>query len=191
MKRKKPIHTEATTQNPDSLPAYTTIHYQTDAYVNENSLLEIDKNELDREWSVQPKLYHEYAVMLADARRKLDEAEAGFKVVKSEVDKAIRSRPSKYGLADKPTEASIAATIVLQKKYIKAQNAIILAQYDANITEAMVKSLDHKKAALENMVRLHGQDYFSTPRADSEGREKLDNQRSDRVAKMCRKSKKE
>jgi hypothetical protein len=191
MKRKSKLPKTETNIKPypkDNEDVHT--FFDTDAYSNENSLLEIDRNELDAEWAKQPKLYHEYAVQLGEMKRKLDEAEANLKVVKADVDKAIRLRPSKYSLADKPTEASIATTIVIQKRYIKAQNEVVMAQYDVNITDAMVRSLDHKKSALENMVRLHGQDYFSTPKADAVGRERLDEQRSDKVAKMCRKPKK-
>lgn len=154
----------------------------------EESLLAIDNTQLDREWAKQPKLYHEYATQSAEVRRVLDEKEAEFKVAKAEVDKRIRTNPTKYGLSEKPTEASIASTILLQKKYLKAQNEVILAQYDVNIIDAMVRSLDHKKSALENMVRLHGQDYFSTPKADADGHQNLNGRRSDRIAKKCTKT---
>jgi len=155
--------------------------------VPSSSILEIDMNELDVEWGQQPKYYHEYAIQRAQAQRKLDEAEAELKVVKAEVDRAIRDAPSKYNLADKPTEASIASTIFLQPRYQKAQSIVIASQEHVNIIDAMVRSLDHKKAALENMVRLHGMDYFSSPKVDSENERKINEQRSNKVAKMCAK----
>ncbi len=150
-------------------------------------ILSIDMNELDAEWAKQPKLYHEYASQRAHSQRKLDEAEAELKVVKAEVDRWIRDEPTKYNLSEKPTEVSIASTIFLQPEYKAAQKAVILAQEQVNIIDAMVRSLDHKKAALENMVRLHGMDYFAEPRINSENTKKMQEQRSDKVAKLCRK----
>ncbi|MDX9779526.1 MAG: hypothetical protein RBT66_00655 [bacterium] len=157
--------------------------------IQESSILEIDRNELDREWAMQPKLYHKYADDLARARKALDEAEAAVKVVRADIDKRIRKNPSKYDLPDKPTETAIANTILLRKQFIEAQNAVIEAQFSVNILYAMTTSLDHKKAALENMVRLHGQDYFSTPKTDAKGYEKLEKERSNTVARKCVKQK--
>ena len=130
------------------------------------NILEPDKDDLLREWKIQPKLYFQYAEMLAKARTKLDRADAELKVVKAEVDRKIRDEPAEYRLKDNPTEASIASAVLRQKEYRKSQSNLILAQERVNILEAFVKALDHRKSALENIVRLHGQQYFATPVAE-------------------------
>ena len=151
--------------------------------------LSIDQNDLDKEWCKQPRLYHTYAIELAEARLREDEAEATFKAIKATLDGLIRSNPSAYDLEDKPKETAIASTIILQDEYMKAQKKVNDAQYKVSLLFAMTGSLDHKKAALENLVKLHGQDYFSTPRTDSYNRERMESERSNTVAKKCRKGK--
>ncbi len=151
------------------------------------AILSIDINELDMEWARQPKLYFEYASELAHARRRSDEAEAELKLIKAEIDRDIRDKPIFYNLKQSPTEASITTTVFLQKRFKLAQSKVIILQERVGVLEAMVKSLDHKKAALENMVRLDSRNYFSEPRTDADGMKVLDEQRSDRVSKMCKK----
>lgn len=151
------------------------------------SFFEIDMNELDKECATHPKTYHEYAMQMPQARKKLGEAEAELKLVKAEVDKAIRSDPEEYDLASKPTESSIATTIFLQKEYKQAQRNVIDAQYNVDMLDAMLRSLDRKGSMIDNAVKLHGQDYFSPIRMDEKNTKMIDGQRSDHVAKMCRK----
>ena len=159
------------------------------AIINDESVLNIDQNDLDREFCKQPRLYIKYATELADARLSLDENDVRLKTIKATLDSLIRSDPSAYNLPDKITETVIASTIIMQDEYTKAQRKVHTAQYKVNLLFAMVGALDHKKSALENLVKLHGQNYFSTPRSDSEGRERLEKERSNKVAKKCRKDK--
>ena len=155
----------------------------------DESVLDVDQNDLDREFCKQPRLYIKYASELADARLALDEADAAFKTIKATLDSLIRSDPSAYDLPEKITETVIASTIIIQDEYMKAQKKVHSAQYKVNLLFAMTGALDHKRSSLENLVKLHGQNYFSTPRSDSEGRERLEKERGDKVAKKCRKDK--
>lgn len=132
------------------------------------SILEPDENDLVREWHRQPKLFFEHARMLAKSRGDLDRAEAELKVVKAEIDRKIRDNPTEYNLAEKPTEASITSTVFLQKEHKRAQSKVIGLQERVNLLYGLVQALDHRKAALENMVKLHGQSYFATPVAKAE-----------------------
>lgn len=160
---------------------------KTQETIQPEAILSIDLNELDKEWARQPKLYFDYASELAHSRRKLDETEAEVKLVKAEIDRDIRDKPILYNLKQQPTEASINTTIFLQPRFKEVQRRVIILQERVNVLEAMVKSLDHKKAALENMVRLDARNYFAEPRTDADGMKVLDEQRSDRVSKMCKK----
>lgn len=135
---------------------------------DEINVLEPNEYDLVGEWHKQPKGYLQYALQLAEARKELDRTEAEFKVCKAEVDSTIRENPHKYGLLEKLTEVLIANTVLLQPKHKKAQNRVIIAQEKVNMLYAMVTAWDHRKSALENMVRLHGQSYFSTPQASPE-----------------------
>lgn len=132
------------------------------------SWIEIDKNRLDREWLNQPKLYLEYSDKLAIARRKLDEAESELKVVECDLYRAVRKNPSKFGLDDKPTESSITKTIPSQKEYKEAVEFVNSRKYKVNLLQGVVIALDHRKRALQNLVMLLGQQYFSPPTALNE-----------------------
>lgn len=131
-------------------------------------LFDIDENNLVEEWKNQPKYYIRYAMKLADARRDLEQSKADLELTKAELDSDIRECPDDYDLA-KITEAAIAATIITTKKY-KAKFAEHLeVKRKVDTLQAFVTALDHRKRALENLVDLHGQQYYSTPRGESEG----------------------
>jgi len=152
-------------------------------------VLDVDKDDLDRECCIQPRIYMTYASELAEARLREAEAESTFKAIKATLDGLIRSNPSAYDLPDKVTETVIAHTIVLQDEYMKAQKKVNDAQYKVSLLFAMIGSLDIKRSSIESLVKLHGQNYFSTPRTDPYNRERMESERSNKVAKKCRKGK--
>jgi hypothetical protein len=127
----------------------------------------VDKERLDEEWVNQPDLFHEFAIQLADARLELEEAKAELDVVAAELDRDIRERPNKFGL-DKFTETAVKNTVLTQQAYKAQVSAVNKARHRMDIVQAAVTACDHRKKALENLVYLHGQDYFSTPRARGE-----------------------
>lgn len=133
----------------------------------EVNVLEIDPDALDQEWLKQPGLYFEFAEQLADARRKLDRAKSALDVVAADLDKCIREDPQQFDL-EKITEAQVTKTVLVQDEYQEALKEVQNANYRVNLIQAMVTALDHRKKALENFVFLHGQNYFSEPRARGE-----------------------
>lgn len=150
-------------------------------------ILEPDKNLLDEEWIAQPKLYLYWAEKLEDEKQGLDDAKREFDVVKAEfeevkakLDLDIRRVPDKYGLP-KVTDKSVAMVMLLQPKYKKAQDTLFDAQavidgvkHTVGILQAVVKSLEQRKSSLENLVNLHGQKYFATPRVSGDLRETME-----------------
>lgn len=132
-----------------------------------------DRDALDEEWVRQPELYHQYAVDLADARLDLEEKKNKLEVIRAELDKDIRTSPEDYEL-QKITETAISATILTQSRYTKGLERVNKARHRVDVLTAAVTALDHKKKALENLVYLHGQDYFSSPKAKGENSEEMD-----------------
>ena len=136
--------------------------------------VQIDEYALDEEWTGQPSLYFRYAAMLADAKRDLDEAKNGLEVVKAETARAIRSDPQSYGLA-KVTENSVAETVPLQQGVKDSQEDVIQCRHRADVVQAAVAALDHRKKGLEKLVELSLANYFSKPRVKGEeARQKMD-----------------
>lgn len=125
--------------------------------------LEIDPNALDVEWLRQPKLIGKYHDLLVDAKEEVDDARQDLDNEKAKLDLDIRSNKEKYDL-DKTTEAVISSTILLQKSYKEAQKEFNEANYNHLMIQNSLKALEHKKKALENLVILHGQNYFASPK---------------------------
>jgi len=127
------------------------------------SFTQIDESQLDQEWLRQPALFHKYAIKLAQAKADLAEAKAELDVTCSEVSLAIRQNPGKFGLT-KLTDKGVEAATLLQREYVLALREVNRQKYRVDVYQAAVDSLEHRKRALENLVTLHGQDYFATPR---------------------------
>lgn len=151
-------------------------------------IFEIDMYELDREWVRQPKLFFNFARQLADAREQVERSKAEMDVVKAEMDQEIRNSPEDYDIG-KVTEAAITAAIAMSKEMKQAQSEFIRAKHNADILQGAVNALEHRKSALERLVSLHGQNYFSTPVADSDGREAKESMSKTRNKKKARKRK--
>lgn len=135
----------------------------------DSSILSIDPDRLDEEWINQPEIFFEYAQKKAGASRRVDEAKAELEVVEAELAKAIRNRPERFGLS-KITDKGLESVILMQDDYITARQELTDAKYELDLLDAMVKALHQRKSALENLVDLHGQSYFASPRESENSR---------------------
>ncbi|MFA5377446.1 MAG: hypothetical protein WC455_16965 [Dehalococcoidia bacterium] len=124
--------------------------------------VEINPDALDCEWVKQASLFGEYCMEQAGARAKLDAVKERLDVKVAGLGLKVRSNPATYGL-DKVTEASVQAVILLDVECAKLREEIAVAQYELEVMSAAVRALDQKKSALENLVRLQGQNYFAGP----------------------------
>lgn len=122
----------------------------------------IDPNSLDVEWLEQPNLMLKYGRIAAQTKLDMDKAKEKLEVVKAELDKDIRLNPEKYDIA-KLTESVVASTILLQPEYKEASEAYIEATYEFNMARYAVQAISDRKDALENLVKLHGMQYFAGP----------------------------
>lgn len=134
---------------------------------------EIDLSRLEWEWVQQPRLFERAARKLADAKRDLETTKVEVELVKAEVELDVRNHPKNHGLI-KVTEKSIAAAVVLSDEYRSALQTQNRAKYRVDIFQVRVTTLEHKKKALENVVDLYGQQYFSKPKASDKANRELD-----------------
>lgn len=148
-----------------------------------SDFFDIDPNALDKEWVNQPRLYYTYASEAAEARDAWERAKAEKEVMEAEMEEAeaevslkIRRNPDGYNL-EKVTEDCIKKTVLLQAEYkaaqrllFQAQQKVIKAKSKLDLAEVAVKTLDHKKAALEDLVRLRLANYYAEPRDPSGGK---------------------
>ncbi len=151
---------------------------------------DIDLNRLDDEWINQPKMYFKFSERLTDAKEELERCKGRIEIagdelkeIKARLSLRIRKNPKKFfGDEGKPTETAIENRILVHPLYAKAKAVIyqldeklIAANKKVSTYYSAVHTLDHRKAALERLVSLHGQNYFATPRAtDENSREVVD-----------------
>lgn len=152
--------------------------------------LAIDPYCLDEDWLKQSGLFMKYSVMAADAQKRRDQAKEKLDVVKAELDRSIRENPginNKYKL-EKITEAVVTSTILVQPEYKVASDELIEANYELNILQSAVRAFDHKRAALENEVKLWLGSYFSGPKEprDIPGGKRIVDMARDKVSSRMR-----
>lgn len=125
--------------------------------------MHIDEDALEVELLEQPSLMLKYSLKLAEARETRDMAKEELDLVEAGIDRAVRTDPEKYGIAGKVTEGAIKAAVLMAEEYKNAQEKLREADYELNVMHGVVKAIDARKSSLENLVKLHGQQYFAGP----------------------------
>jgi hypothetical protein len=127
--------------------------------------MQIDETALDVEWLEQPNLAMKYGKIYAKARKELTLAEENIKVIRAElIAKANDDPDTCLGAGVKPTGPNIEAYYRNHRKHKAAKDAWVEAQYNCNMAEIAKNEIGFtRKAALEALVTLHGQQYFAGP----------------------------
>lgn len=133
-------------------------------------LVLIDRDALDLEWMDQPRLIRKFTRLEADARFDLDEAEAALKLVEAQLLLDIRGRPDRYGFEKRPTDATVKAAVITQKKYQRAVHAVNEAKHIVGLMASGSRTASHRKTALEKLVDLEWMDYRSEPKTRNQDR---------------------
>ena len=125
--------------------------------------IQIDETALDVEWLDQPSLMMKYSRHAAEMRKRVDLAKEKLEYVKAKIDKDIRTNPDKFGI-DKVTEGAIFSAIQSTETFKEASTKVIETKFELDIAQAAVIAISQRKDALENLVRLYGQQYFAGPK---------------------------
>lgn len=150
--------------------------------------LRIDEDALDLEWLEQPDLMRKYTRLEADAKEAMHRAEDELALVEADLDKQIRVDPEAFDVTVKVTEKVVASVILEQPEYQVAKKKVSETRHEANVLRGVVESVRHRKFALENLVQLHGQNYFAGPSVPRDLR-KEKQQREERAAASNKKVK--
>lgn len=127
---------------------------------NTPSYSKIDKYALDEEWERITDDVETVTAKLAKMKQRAADAKAEFERVTAVQTLKARSEPDKFGL-DKVTDASVEAAVVASEPYQEAQKALNKARFRVDQLQGDVDTLSTKKKALEDLVQLHFQSYFS------------------------------
>lgn len=125
----------------------------------------IDQDALDVEWLNQPALALRYGKHWACCVEDLARAEEHLKIVQADLVDMVNQDPAAYlGEGIKPTIGNIDAYVIRHEDYKVAKDEVIKRQYEVNVANiAKMEIGNSRKSALENLVRLHGQNYFAGP----------------------------
>lgn len=127
--------------------------------------ISIDESALDVEWLEQAQLGLKYGRFIARLHKKVTLADEKKKTVRSELIMEANKFPVKCCGKDKPNAADIEAYYRNHPDYKEAVQNLIDAQYEAEYGEVAKNEICWtRKAALENLVKLHGQMYFAGPK---------------------------
>ena len=125
--------------------------------------LSIDENSLEEEWLGQPGLYFKYSKLLAEAEEVKNKAKDNLILTAAELDESIREELKQNG--EKITEKIVETKVIQSVAYIDAQGKLIEAIHEHQILKGAITSLEHRKSALENLVKLWLGGYYSEPKA--------------------------
>lgn len=124
----------------------------------------IDESALDVEWLRQPQLTVKYCRLATKTKEVVDQTKEQLDVTRAMLDRDIRSDPVKYNVV-KITEGVVTNTILLQDEHQRASENYLQARYEYEMARVAVAAIQTKKDALENLVKLHGMQYFAGPSA--------------------------
>ena len=143
---------------------------------------DLNPNRLDTEWLDQARRYHEHALKYADARRDYEQAKTELALAESEARLKVRRNPAVYGLDDtRPTVDSIKDCAMIQPEVREAARSLADAGHEVDVHKAAVDALSHRKAALENLVKLRLSDYYSEPSKPAAARDDLRRMERDKL----------
>jgi hypothetical protein len=144
--------------------------------INFKNDLTIDRYNLDQVCVDHAELVANWGLQWAEAVRIKDYLEDNLTVIRSKCDQEIREEPSKFGWqkADKaPTEAFINSAIMAHSAYIEANKELSDAKHEVNILIVAKNSFEHRDRRISDLVKLYGNNYFSSNKQLGAGYENL------------------
>ncbi|HUW44467.1 MAG TPA: hypothetical protein VMW50_01605 [Dehalococcoidia bacterium] len=123
---------------------------------------EIDPSQLDVECVRQSDRFFHWSEMAVEAGYRVDRAKLKLDVTKARLEMKCRQKPANFGLI-KATESGIEAAVLAHEDYYATYRAWLDAKREQKMLDAAVASMESKRRMLDNLIRLHGQQYFAGP----------------------------
>jgi len=124
----------------------------------------IDPNALDVEWLGQANLALKYAKHLSSLRKRVNVKDEEKKTLRSELILKVNSDAEELIGKKSPNAGDIEAYYRTSRKYQRIVNELLDLQEELEFAELAFQEIAWtRKKALENMVTLHGQQYFAGP----------------------------
>ena len=127
--------------------------------------MQIDPDALDVEWLGQAGLALRYGRHVCELQRQVAQLRERVKTVRSELIRQANDAPEECCNKTRPNAADIEAYYRTQERYKQAVEEAQEAEYELAYAEVAKNEICYtRKAALENLVVLHGQQYFAGPK---------------------------
>lgn len=127
--------------------------------------MKIDPDSLDIEWLEQASLGLRYGKEFLRLKKEVDVLAERKKIIRSELIQEANNDPEGCCGKAKPNASDIEAYYRTNKRYKEIVEELQEAEYEAAYAEIAKNQIDFaRKVALENLVTLHGQQYFAGPR---------------------------
>jgi hypothetical protein len=123
----------------------------------------IDPEALDVECVRQAEVFFKWAERAVVSRGKVDRVKLRAEVCEATLQLSCRKNPEAFGIEGRATDASISAAVQTHKDYLEMQAKYFKARDESAMLEKVVMAMEMKKKMLENLVVLHGQQYFAGP----------------------------
>jgi metal-responsive CopG/Arc/MetJ family transcriptional regulator len=124
----------------------------------------VDGNALDIEWLGQATLAKQYGMEFNRMKKEVKHLEEKKKIVRSELIREANEDPQGCCNKAKPNKEDIEAFYRTHKRYQSVVENLIEAQFELDNMETIKNEICFtRKATLEHMVILHGQQYFAGP----------------------------
>lgn len=128
-------------------------------------VFEIDENNVKEEWTRQAALYQEYATKTIKAVKRKNKTNLTLDTAIAELDKKIREKPSKYfPKGGKMTESGIKNIIDFDEDIGEIKEELIEREYEVQLYSNVLKSLEHRKKALEFFGQIYLASLYSEPK---------------------------
>ncbi len=142
--------------------------------------IKLDKNKLDYNAIEQPTLFAEWSEKWAKAVLERDKTKERLTTITAEAASDIRIHPEQFGWEQEksPTESFINSQIPVHPKVKEAQEELINAQYEVNMTSSAKETVEQRGKALDVLVKLYTGGYFAA-KSNSELKEQAQEKISD------------
>lgn len=123
---------------------------------------QLDPAELDVAALEQADLYGKWAERAAEAKGASEDVDLAFDIIVAKLEQQVRADPAIFGI-EKESESAFKSVVKTLPEYEKAGRACNAAKTEAALTAAAERAMAQRKGMIEELIRLHGQQYFAGP----------------------------
>ena len=133
--------------------------------------LPINVEELDVEWLTQDTVFRKYGNALADANKRVKQAQEEIKTIRSDLVLEANEDPSCMGKGVKPTGPNIEAYYRTDDNYKKAKKNLFQIEWERDVLDVAKSSAYGRGFALPELSKLALMGWFASPSQPKELKE--------------------